>query len=126
MKKYLKYLCLIFAAILILSSCSYNYAGYANGIQVINNSSKQIKNIAKGSEVGMYADNSFIKNGDSLFFDCPSIRNYSFSITVTDKNDAKYVSQVFIKDFSTDVLYYIYIIDAPNEGIAFSDKSEGR
>ena len=132
MRKNLKYLCLLLIAVLLLSSCSYNRSKNLTdltGLKVINNSSKQNESISiKNNVTGQHADGSFIKNGDSLFFDFPlyNIYDYKIYITAKDKDGIEHNSQVFTRDLSIDALYYIYIIDTPNGELAFSDRLDGK
>lgn len=118
-------LCIVFC-IFILSGCE-RYSSFledgTRGVAVINNSLLNIKSMSinqyDNSETGMNADGSPIKNGEYLFFHIDQNKSCEFSITITDINDNQYTSQLFVRDFSNDSVYYIYIINTDDGLIKF-------
>ena len=132
MEKRIKiFICLLIIT-LTLTACNSKYQyyyrdNYYHGVIIINNSSHEIKTVtihkpAGVESTGMNADNSTIKNGEDIFFYMDEAKNCTFSITVTDNNSNEFTSQGFTRNFSYDVVYYIYVNDSINGEVIFSDK----
>ncbi len=130
MKKTIILVCIILNLILLASCEKYSsfYDQGTRGVTVVNNSSKDIKDVSvnknNSRETGLNADNSYIKNGESIFFDFFKTNKSEFTITITDSNNLKYTSQAFTRDFSYDAVYYIYIVDNENKEIEFKEERQ--
>lgn len=85
---------------------------------VINNSKEGINSFGykeKNSSGGAtYADNSLIKSGDNMKF---LMMSNEFSVSVTDKNNNTFNSQMFNVDFTDKEKIYIVSVEKNEDGI---------